>query len=511
MPMVRLVHERRVIECAQGSNLYDLLSIEGLIDAPCGGAGLCGKCKMDVDGEVYLSCLYEVEHDIAVKTNPPGDMGEIVSSGMSVRVVPDDVPDGALGVCVDLGTTTVVAALIDLHTGEQLAVLSKLNAQKAYGQDVITRIHFTIENPPGLHALQSLIVGDIDEMVAGLCAESGMAVERIESLVVCGNTTMIHLLAGVDPKSIAQAPFKPRISGPYVTSGEDLGLEHVPAATVFCLPAIAAFVGGDITAGMLACDLSSVDGCVLFMDIGTNGEIVLADGDRLTCCSCAAGPALEGMNISCGMRASAGAIEDVHIVDGQVVFSTIGGEQPRGICGSGIVSAMAAIAVNGVVGSTGRLQRKNPFVVEMGGKLTFPICEERGIRVSQGDVRQIQLAKGAVLSGVTALLQHANIEPEEVERVIVAGQFGAHVSPESLVGADFLPHCWMDRIEYVGNTSLSGGIMCLLSAAVRERSTQFAEAADYIELSTLAGYDDLFMTCLSFEKGDAWTHPICEG
>lgn len=498
MPEVRLASERRTLHCDAGRNLYDLLSAEGLIDAPCGGAGTCGKCGVDVDGETVLSCLCTVNHDLKVRTGPAAAMDEIVASGRAVDIPIDNAPASALGVCVDVGTTTVVATLVSLHTGAELASLGKLNSQKAHGQDVITRIHFTIDDPQGLSLLNGLIVADIDGLVEGLCRAAHTTCDRVESIVVCGNTTMVHLLVGADPKGIAHAPFTPSLTGPVQVHGSDLGLTHAPTATVFCLPPVAAFVGGDITSGMLACDLLHAEERVLFMDIGTNGEIVLADGDRTACCSCAAGPALEGMNVSCGMRATAGAIEDVRIKRGEVVCDMIGHGQPRGVCGSGIVSAMATFVSHGIVGRTGRLQRTNPFVDEVDGKLAVRLCRDPDICLTQGDVRQIQLAKGAILSGVTALLRHCEVAPEEVGRVIVAGQFGAHIRPDDLVDAGFVPRCWSGRIEYAGNTSLAGGRLCLLSTSARSQSLHLAQGADYVELSTLPGYENLFMSCLSF-------------
>lgn len=498
MPEVWLANERRTLHCDVGHNLYDLLSVEGLIDAPCGGAGTCGKCGVEVDGETVLSCLCTVDRDLKVRTGPAAAMDEIVASGRAVDIAFDDAPAAALGICVDVGTTTVVATLVSLHTGAELASLGKLNSQKAHGQDVITRIHFTIDDPRGLSILNDLIVADIDGLIEALCRAANATCDHVESIVICGNTTMIHLLVGADPRGIAHAPFKPLIAGPVRAHGSELGLTNTPAATVFCLPPVAAFVGGDITSGMLACDLPHAKERVLFMDIGTNGEIVLADGDRMACCSCAAGPALEGMNVSCGMRATAGAIENVRIEREEVVCDVIGHRQPRGVCGSGIVSAMATLVSHGIVGRTGRLQRTSPFVDEIDGKLVVRLCHNPDIHLTQGDVRHIQLAKGAILSGVTALLHHCEMVPEEMERVIVAGQFGAHIQPDDLVDAGFVPRCWSGRIEYAGNTSLAGGRLCLLSASARSQSLNIAQGADYVELSTLPGYEDLFMKCLSF-------------
>lgn len=496
---VHLAREREDLTCAEGTNLYELLAQKDLVDGPCGGKGVCGKCRVVVDGVPTLACTYVVLHDSEVITTPKEEIQDIVSSGYHIDVVPDPVPVGSYGVVVDIGTTTVVATLVDLVSGKELRSASTLNSQKAYGQDVITRIHYTIDNPGGTATLAQLIREDIMRLVGDVSRETCVPITSIIRIVICANTTMIHLFAGVDASSLARAPFVPALHGAQVGRATDYGLA-LPAAELFCVPAVAAYVGGDIVSGIMACDLMHSNKRTLFIDIGTNGEIVLSDRSQLVTCSCAAGPALEGMNISCGMRASEGAIEDVDITDAGVSYKTIGNGAPRGICGSGIVAAIGEGVRAGAIGKTGRLN-KNHAAVELRDKRPVMVLDAaHDIVLTQGDVRQVQLAKGAILSGVEALLHHQNLSADQIEEVIVAGQFGAHLKASNLVDAGFFPQAWREKIIYAGNTSQSGGLICLLSHDVRARSEHVGDSATYLELSLLEGYDRLFVDAMSFER-----------
>ncbi len=497
MYKVYLPKEDRSFVCESGTLLYDLLSKNGKLDAPCGGRGMCVKCRVVVDGESLLSCLYTVTKDITVEMPQKSTIGEIVSSGYCKAFTPDKYDEGLYGVAIDIGTTTVVATLVELSTAKELLSLSCLNSQKAYGQDVITRIHYSSEKPDGVKELQEIIVGDLRRLIEQLCIQQKVNSKQIKRVTVGGNTTMIHLLVGVDPISIAKSPYRPAFSGAVRISAEELGLPIDEEALVYCLPAISSFVGGDITAGILACDLSALQEKVLFIDIGTNGEIALSSKGEICCCSCAAGPALEGMNISCGMRAAHGAIEDLTIEYDKVLYKTIGGVSAEGICGSGLLAAISEMRRAGVIHPTGRLL-SHPLVQKIDDKKVFVIDSEKKIYLTQKDIRQVQLAKGAILSGVTALLNQAELTPEEVDRVIVAGQFGAHLKPESIIGVGLLPAQWIDRISYVGNTSKTGALLCLLAEEECKKAEEVITDAVYIELSTLEGYEDSFVKCLGF-------------
>jgi uncharacterized 2Fe-2S/4Fe-4S cluster protein (DUF4445 family) len=498
MPRIALTRPERVLTCPDGANLYSCLAAEGLLDGPCGGRGVCGKCTVEIDGIPTLSCTYCVQRDITVTLAPQAQAGGILSEGFMKPFTPDPGERGTCGVAADIGTTTVVGALFDLFTGEELAALSCLNGQNIYGQDVISRIQYAIENERGTEALQRRIVGDLNAMLALFTERFGIESGKMKRMAISGNTTMIHLLAGYNPASLAAAPYRPAFTGPLTLPAKELGLQTGDGCAVYCLPAISSFVGGDITAGIAACGVKDYAGNTLFMDIGTNGEIVLNGEGRLYCCSCAAGPALEGMNISCGMRAAAGAIEAVRVTEaGRIHCETIGGAEPKGLCGSGLLSAVAALRGAGAIGKNGRFT-DHALVRDAAGRKRVVLAESPEICLTQSDVRQVQLAKGAILSGVLTLLEAVNLSPQAIDRVIVAGQFGAHLTAESLTGSGILPEAWQDVIVYAGNTAKSGAALCLLSAKERQSCEEMTADVRYIELSTLPDYQKIFVDCLNF-------------
>lgn len=497
MPTIHMPGINKVIECEEDANLYEILAAQGLFDAPCGGRGICGKCAVYVGGMETLSCLHAVNEDIIVQIPQELSAGEIVTGGYRKEFLRDSFDKEDYGVALDVGTTTVVAALVELASGREISALSCLNTQKAYGQDVISRIHYAVGKPEGLRILQQSILGDIRHLLQELNRQNNIPAARIKKIIAAGNPTMIHLLLGINPHSIARAPYQPAFTGAVRLQADKL---HLPAAEdclIYCLPAAAAFVGGDIIAGIIACDLPDTAERVLFIDIGTNGEIVLSDGGRISCCSCAAGPALEGMNISCGMRAQYGAIEDVLIENGQVRYTTIGDVEAKGICGSGILAAVAEMRRSGILHDSGRLL-EHPLVQKVNDKKCFVLDNEKKIYLTQKDIRQVQLAKGAILSGIRALLKNKKVETGSVERVIVAGQFGAHLKVESLTGAGILPEEWLKKIEYAGNTSKAGAYICLLAQAQCHEAERIAADISYTELSAQCDFENLFVQSLNF-------------
>jgi uncharacterized 2Fe-2S/4Fe-4S cluster protein (DUF4445 family) len=497
MTKIYLREENKIISCAKGSNLYALLARQRLLDAPCGGRGICGKCKVMIDGETALACHYTVNHDISVKIPEKSPACEIVSGGYLKDFVRDNFEKGTWGIALDIGTTTLVATLVELSAGRKVASLSCLNAQKSYGQDVISRIHFTAEKTEGLHILQQSVLGDIRHLLRELCRQNGIPSGQVSRIAVAGNTTMIHLLLGVDPISMARAPYQPVFTQAVKLTAGELNLPVAEDGLVYCLPAVSSYVGGDITAGIIACGLAAMKDRVLFIDIGTNGELLLSDGGKMVCCSCAAGPALEGMNISCGMLAAHGAIDDVTIEHNQVTYSTIGGAAAQGICGSGILAAVAQMRRAGILHDSGRLL-EHPLVQTINGKKCFVIDAPNHIYLTQQDIRQVQLAKGAILSGIYSLLEATQIESKAVDRIIVAGQFGAHLQAENLIGSGLLPAQWLHKITYAGNTAQAGAYICLLSEAQCREAENTAAAVSYLELSTLSGYEALYIQCLNF-------------
>ncbi|MDD4238465.1 MAG: ASKHA domain-containing protein [Desulfotomaculaceae bacterium] len=438
----------------------------------------------------------------------PGTCTAVYSGEKLIAVESGDTTGQMYGFAIDIGTTTVVVALIDLVTGEELGAEAAINAQKNYGLDVLTRIAYILEHPVfGRKQLQAAIVDSLNDMMRVLCESVGVDPGRIYEITVAANCTMLHLLLGVDAVGLGKAPYAPVFTRSKNIPAADLGLIASPGARVYCLPSVSAYIGADIVAGAYVAELDKQKDNVLFIDIGTNGEIVLSHQGRLLSCSCAAGPALEGMNISAGMRAAAGAIEDVKISPSGVELKVIGGKKPIGLCGSGILAAVRELLLHGLVRKNGAFVKKiilpgddyrNNIMVEEGNKRSVRFAEQPEISITQGDVRQVQLAKGAILSGFHALLAKAGIPMDELDKVMIAGQFGAHLPEESLVGTGILPQGLEGKIVYIGNSSKTGAYIALMSVEARKEMEKLAKEMDYMELSASEGYQKLFVECLQF-------------
>lgn len=418
------------------------------------------------------------------------------------------------GAAIDIGTTTVVVSLVQIQEGKEIASASRINAQKHFGLDVLTRITYEMEHPQdGKGALQKVIVDSINEMLEELCVRSGIHRQDIYEIAVSANCTMMHMLLGVDARSIGKSPYTPVFIQAKNIPAESVGIQAAKGARLYCLPAVSSYIGADIVAGAYVCQLHRTKDKILFIDIGTNGEIILSIRGRMLCCSCAAGPALEGMNISCGMRAAEGAIEDVEITEKGARLKVIGGEKehPVGICGSGILAAVKELVRTGLVKKDGAFIRKEKLsqedyrysLIQLNGKKREFVLTEKSekmeaLRITQGDVRQVQLAKGAILSGFYALLEKAGVSMEELDQVMIAGQFGAHLPADSLTGTGILPKKVENKLVYVGNSSKTGALMSLLSCQVRKEMEELAERMDYMELGNVKDYERLFTNCMLF-------------
>ena len=432
-----------------------------------------------------------------------------------------DTCSALYGAAIDIGTTTVVVSLVDLKEGKEITSASRINAQKTLGLDVLTRITYEIEHPQeGSTLLQKAIVDSINEMLDEISKQAGICREDIYEITVAANCTMMHMLLGIDARSIGKSPYAPIFVKARNLPVHSIGIQAAKEARLYCLPSVSSYIGADIVAGAYVCQLHKAQDKVLFIDIGTNGEIVLSIEGRLLCCSCAAGPALEGMNISCGMRAAEGAIEDVKITEKGVLLKVIGdandteneknAEDPVGICGSGILSVVKELVRTGLVKKDGAFIRKEKLnqqdyrysMIQLNGKKREFVLSEKsqGLRITQSDVRQVQLAKGAILSGFYALLEKAGISMEKLDRVMIAGQFGAHLPAESLTGTGILPKEVENKLVYVGNSSKTGAFMALLSTQVRTEMEQIAERMDYMELGNTEGYERLFTRCMTFPE-----------
>lgn len=428
-----------------------------------------------------------------------------------IGVEAGDTSGEIFGIAVDIGTTTVVTSLVDLNSGKEIASESEINLQKEYGLDVLSRIDFAKSRQNGLELLHKVIIECINKLTLELCRKNALNIDKIYEMTIGANATMMHLLLGVNTNSIGKSPYATVFSRQQNIRASSLKINISPFGMVYCLPGVSSYIGADIVAGAVVAELNKTDKNVLFIDIGTNGEIVLSKGGQLSSCSCAAGPALEGMNISCGMRAAEGAIEGVKIDKKGTSLKVIGDKEPVGICGSGILEAMSEIARLKLVGKTGRLRKKSDieedeklrglgkFLIEEGRKRKFIIDSSfKEIAITQDDIRQVQLAKGAILSGFYALLDLMKIDMMDLDEVVIAGQFGKHLSIDSLTGVGIIPNELGDKVKYIGNSSKTGALMCLLSGEVREEMEKVAKKIHYFELSTKEGYDRLFTKCLNF-------------
>jgi uncharacterized 2Fe-2S/4Fe-4S cluster protein (DUF4445 family) len=403
-----------------------------------------------------------------------------------------------LGAAVDIGTTSLSLYLFDLDSGEFLGKSSALNPQTSYGGDVITRINYCRENPDGVSVLRSELTRQLGLMLDEALGQ-GRSRDQVYLMTAAGNTTMLHILAGVNPLSLAVAPFRPTFLKPLVLEGEPSGLPIHPLGRVILLPGASAYMGADIVGGLAAIDYRACTKSTLFIDIGTNGEIVLIEGpDRLLGTSCAMGPALEGMNISCGCRAVPGAIDSVILDDGKVPqFTTIGGLAPVGICGSGLADLVAVLVCSGLITPGGAF---NP---EANKRLKARLHGDRyhltdKVFLSQKDIRQVQLAKSAAITGILTLLSEAGRSVADLERIIVAGSFGYHLNPENLKRIGLLPGEYTGQINFVGNSSLSGASLAMLNLEILREMERLAPLIEVLDLSSHPDFRDYFISHLAF-------------
>jgi uncharacterized 2Fe-2S/4Fe-4S cluster protein (DUF4445 family) len=423
-------------------------------------------------------------------------------------VEPGNTSANLLGLAVDIGTTTLAAFLVDLKTGAVAAVLSDTNPQQAFGADVISRINYAARSRKNLDLLRKSVVSALNGLVKRLSAQAGTRMEDIYEAVVVGNTTMSHLFLGADPTHLAPAPFIPAFTAPVEAGASALGLNINRAGRVQVLPNIAGYVGSDTVGVMLAAGLDRGDNLRLAIDIGTNGEVVLAGRGRLLTCSTAAGPAFEGAQIRCGMRAAEGAIETVTLSGGTVKVNTVGGGMPKGICGSGLVDAVAALYRAGVIDAGGRLARQensHSLPGELPERLRqgpdgpeFVLSADGRVAITQKDIRELQLAKGAIHAGVQILLGELKVGAGDIEEVLLAGAFGNFISKQSALAIGLLPAVEPERIKPIGNAAGDGAYLALISKTERERAFALARKAEHVELSGRKDFQEQFIDSLGF-------------
>ncbi|MBO4214198.1 MAG: DUF4445 domain-containing protein [Lachnospiraceae bacterium] len=504
MPLIHDLTTGKKFTVEAGVNLLKALLSENIyVDNACNGMGTCGKCKVYIEGVgETLSCEYAVTDDIVIHTAKKRNNDMNILTKVYVPDFAKEYRNG-YGIICDIGTTTVAVGLVNLTTGEIMADAAAMNAQRVFGQDVLTRITYEIDNgEEGIKALQSKVVECITDCVSKCCNDAGIDECEITEYVIAANCTMTHMALGIDARSIGVAPYKPVFTEGQNVSAESLGLPGCDKTNVYFVPQVSGYIGGDIVAGAYVCEMADKKGISLFIDIGTNGEIVLSNKGSMVSCSCAAGPALEGMNIECGMPALAGAIEEVSADAGDIRVKTIEGAEAAGICGSGILDALSVLIKEDIIKKTGAFKKPE----DCGLYEKRVIKDDSGVRtmlsdkvyMSQKDVRQVQLAKGAILSGIRALLNREGVKAENIDEVLIAGQFGAHLREESLITTGIIPAECKGKIRYVGNTSKTGAYMALMSGKARSEMELLAKKIDYFELAEVKDYEMLLVSSMSF-------------
>jgi len=416
------------------------------------------------------------------------------------------------GVAVDIGTTTLVAALLDLCTGREVAVTSRVNPQVSFGDDVLTRIKHASGGPGKLSELRDSVGTAISQMIAEMTAAASVSRERVYEVSCAGNTTMQHLLCNIDVSPLGSVPFAPAHTGALVLRAAEIGAGIHPRGTVYVFPVIGGFVGGDAVAGMLATRIPEDDGPSLMIDVGTNGEIILAGKGKLWAASTAAGPAFEGARISCGMRATGGAIEKV-VFDSDIELSVIGDVEPIGICGSGLVDLAAGLLDARIVSPQGRLLSNGALPPNLPAALRkrvrkgsegqgeFVLAERRNLTlaITQRDIRELQLATGAIRAGVSILLRMGGVAVSELKRILIAGGFGSFIRRNHAQRIGLLPGEVDHRlIRYVGNTSLAGAKWALLSTAARQHAEHLARTTQHVQLSEDPDFQNEFAEAMIF-------------
>lgn len=441
-----------------------------------------------------------------------GKITAILMGDKLLGVEAGDTTESLYGMAFDIGTTTIVGLLWDLKEKQLVDSVARTNPQSVYGADVISRIHYCLEAEENVNELSCLVIDCFNEMVDHLARKNNLNKEQIYSICVVGNTTMSHLLLGIYPKSLSRVPFSPVFRQGLHVSAKSLGLDVSPYADLYVLPNIAGHVGSDLTGVMLATNLFSLKGNTLVIDIGTNGEIFLAKDGKVLTCSTAAGPAFEGACLKCGMRAATGAVEMVEISD-DVKLTTIDHMTPIGICGSGIIDLVSELLKAGLIRENGNLlskeEAKNANVNEAlsnrligeGKDKAFVLAgddETERVMLTQADIREIQLAKGAILGGIKTLMRKLSITEEEIDRVMIAGAFGSYINKESAIHMGLLPKLDSKKVISIGNGAGTGASMALLSGAVREKAESLARKVIHVELSKDKDFEELYIENMNF-------------
>jgi len=432
-----------------------------------------------------------------------------------INVEPGDTSQRNFGICFDIGTTTLSGQMVDLNSKKVLGTKATYNKQAAFGSDIITRIMYA-RNKNGLEELHRAVVDDMNEIIREFVRDQAIDLNDVTCVVCSGNTTMMHLLLRVDPTYIRKEPYTPVFNSVGMLRAAEAGILINPRGLLACVPGVASYVGGDITAGVLSSGQYEEEGLTVFIDIGTNGEIVLGNREFLVCAAASAGPAFEGSGVSCGMRAARGAIQKVVInsKDLSCWLGVIGNGRPSGICGSGYIDAIAEMLCAGVIDKNGKIREiDNPRIRqgELGKEFVLAFAsqsaEGKDIVITEPDIENLKRAKAAIYSAISVLVRHLDLDFSRIDKVFIAGGFGTYLNTENAVRIGLLPDISREKFSFIGNSSLSGSRQVLLSWEAMRRADQIARKMNYVELSVEPGYMDEYMAALFFPHTDLGLFP----
>ena len=496
---VTFMPDDRSIQVRAGTTLLEAQRMAGYSpEAPCGGDGKCGKCTVEIlqgaASGIQKACSVHVENDMTIRLSSRSAKNQILEKGVGRRIdispwLPDmEKEDPSRQIClaaVDLGTTTIAAYLLDAGDGRTIAVDSCLNPQSPYGADVIKRCEYALAG--GADILADCVRQAIDRLIQQMAQKSSLSPEQIVSVCIVGNSCMQHLFLHWPVDSLVAAPYLPYSKEPFVGPASDFQIHIHPQGRLWALPVIESFVGADTLACILATDLEKQEKLTLMIDIGTNGELVLSKDGRLLTCSTAAGPALEGAKISCGMRGGTGAIDHVTLdADRRLSYSTIGDCDAVGICGSGLLDLTACLLDLGIIDETGYMEE------------AFQITDK--VRLTKQDVRELQLAKAAIAAGIRIMCQLWEVTLDEIEEVLIAGAFGNYMDPKSACAIGLLPLELSGKITPVGNAAGEGAKIAILNEKEFHRACRLAAQIDFLELANRPEFQDTFVDDLSFDQ-----------
>jgi uncharacterized 2Fe-2S/4Fe-4S cluster protein (DUF4445 family) len=466
--------------------------------------------------EVALRCLQglaaklrENSWEVTATMAKHGDICRIL------EIEPGNTTERNYGLAVDVGTTTVVAQLVHLKSGKVMGVAGNHNLQSRYGEDVISRMVYACGREKGLDPLHNSVIQNINRLISTLTEQAGIDTHDITTIVAAGNTTMSHLLLSLTPCSIRLDPYVPTVSTYPQVPAREVQIQVNPEAILEVIPGVASYVGGDIVAGILACGIADKPETKILIDVGTNGEIAIGNNEWLVCCSASAGPAFEGGGLRDGMRATRGAIQKLNIEDGKLHYETIGKAKPRGICGSGLIDCLYELARNHMIDAEGKFvpSADHGRIAERDGELQFILATAqesetgREIAITQSDINNLIRSKGAVFAAIKSLIDYVGLKFEDTETLFVAGGFGNYLDIPKAIGIGLLPDIDPGRVRFIGNSSLMGARMCLLSTHNLERAAQIARNMTNIELSTYQPFMDEYVAAMFLPHTDKRLFP----